>query len=110
MTDYLVLNRNFCSQFGFQLKEFLSFVQQFWLLGQEWQVHEDEPQLFVAPREHIGLCAPPPATEGRRLGESISDEAAEKACAHLTGDLFDNCVFDVQALADLEAAEMHGAF
>ena len=48
---------------------------------------------------------PDPKTEGRRrLGQSISEEVARKACAHW-GDAVDQCVFDVMATGDLEYAQ-----
>ena len=46
----------------------------------------------------------PKATGQRRLGEIIVREAAEEACGHLSEAAFDNCVFDVMAIGDLDIA------
>lgn len=53
----------------------------------------------------------PKDISSRRLGESIAESAAEKACAHW-GDQKDQCVFDVLAMNDIEVAShpMAGAF
>jgi len=82
------------------------------VLGQDWQILESEPQLFLAPSDKpFGTCAPPTATARRRLGEAVSMEAAEKACARYEDkQKRDMCVFDVVAMGDLEVAEVHGAY
>lgn len=78
--------------------------------GEEWQVLGSEPQLFqatgVGPAEGCAV----PVAKGRRLGTSVSLEAAELACAQWEGDQKDRCIFDVIAMGDLEVAEAHGAF
>jgi len=78
----------------------------------EWQVLQDEPKLFMINRypQHPMECVmpDPKKMKGRRLGESIAIEAAEKACDHW-GDQKDQCVYDVIAANDLELAEA-GAF
>lgn len=73
--------------------------------GQEWQVLSDEPMLFRtlrAPQFPQQKCRLP-SSDGtkdarhlRRLGEnSITREAAEKACAHLeAGSSKEACIFD----------------
>ncbi|CAB9519251.1 expressed unknown protein [Seminavis robusta] len=79
--------------------------------GNEWQVLETEPKLFQMERfpQHPVQCTMPSHGKvGRRLGESIAEAAAEKACEHW-GDLKDQCVYDVMAAGDLELAEA-GAF
>lgn len=82
--------------------------------GQEWQVMDADPQLFHSTNIHQeapGVCVPPTTAEGRRLGEGIDREAAEKACAHHKDhQMKDMCIFDVMAMADLEVAQIHGAF
>ena len=81
------------------------------LFGQEWQVSASDGNLFLTPSPYR-QCVPPHSIEqGRRLGESaVSQEAAEKACAHLAGDEFDVCVFDVITMDDLEMADIHGGY
>jgi hypothetical protein len=78
--------------------------------GQEWQVRDTEPNLFRvlrAPQYPTQCNLPSPAAEQRRrLGETRAEkEAANKACARFTGVEFENCVFDVLAMGDLELAE-----
>lgn len=83
--------------------------------GQEWQVRSSDPQLFQAvraPQHPQQTCIVPEPTQiSRRLGGSIAQEAAEKACAHLDdAEMQDMCVFDVLVMGDLEVAEVHGAY
>ena len=85
--------------------------------GQEWQVREDDPQMFhsyegavVAPNK----CVLPPSWEDpakvqlrtRRLAESgMTSEDAEAACDHLVdAEEKKACVFDVLATQDLAMA------
>jgi len=76
--------------------------------GQEWQVLPSGPMLFQTPPTEGECVLPTPATDSsRRLGESISEEAAEIACAKSTA--FEQCIYDVIATGDLEAATA-GAF
>lgn len=74
--------------------------------GMEWQVQNSEPQLFHTPSNVLGSCEIPSKSElRRRLGESeISQEDAEVACARVSGDDFDMCVFDVMATNEKESA------
>lgn len=84
------------------------------LFGQEWQVRANATQLFLSTNQNqniAGVCIPPVASKGRRLGERIAMEAAEKACAHHKEEqIKDMCIFDVIAMGDLEVADIHGAF
>lgn len=82
--------------------------------GKGWQVLESEPLLFIVPTDKsFGTCAAPSATDTsrRRLGEGVSMEDAERACAHHEdSQKRDMCVFDVVAMGDLEIAGVHGAY
>ena len=73
--------------------------------GQEWQVQQHEPQLFgtEAPKGKCILPTPKSDTS-RRLGETISVEAAEIACAHVK-EGHAQCIYDVIATGDLGAAQ-----
>lgn len=79
--------------------------------GQEWQVRDAEPNLFRAIRDpqYPTKCNLPSAAvqEHRRLAESsVDEEDAKKACAkYSSGKEFDNCVYDIMAMGDLEYAE-----
>lgn len=79
--------------------------------GQEWQVNGDDPKLFRTARQpqYPTQCRLPEEGKavGRRLGESLAKDAAETACAHMSGSKFDNCVFDVMAVGDLELAKTY---
>jgi hypothetical protein len=74
--------------------------------GFEWQVNDQDPQLFRAPGDVVypQKCAMPTlAANGRRLGESkVSKEEAEKACANKSGKDKENCIYDVLALGDAD--------
>ncbi|CAB9520608.1 expressed unknown protein [Seminavis robusta] len=81
-------------------------------MGLEWQVHEDEAMLFQTARypQFPQKCILPEITqekEARRLGEGVTEQEAEIACAHLQQDAraFANCVYDVTATNDLELAQ-----
>ena len=82
-------------------------------LGQDWQVLPKEGNFFrnVRAPQYPDKCSlPAPKKEiGRRLGESLAKEAAEKACAHLTGAAHSFCVHDVMVSGDLDMADS-GAF
>ncbi|CAB9505562.1 expressed unknown protein [Seminavis robusta] len=79
-------------------------------MGQEWQVHDDEPMLFRTAREpqYPNKCRLPDLgkKESRRLGEGIGEAEAKVACAHLQPDAqaFASCVYDVTATNDLDYA------
>jgi len=85
--------------------------------GQEWQVRPgQDPDLFMhkSPIQYPAskcVIRNPVLDERRRLGESISVEAATKACSdHFsTKGAVQACVYDVIATGDLEAA-MAGAY
>ena len=78
--------------------------------GQEWQVHNDELQLF---REQKGPQYPeacempvPKALSERRLAESmVSFDDASKACADWDMESKEACIYDVMATGDLEMAQ-----
>ena len=83
------------------------------LFGQEWQVQEGEGELFESPSLYKEKCvAPSTIKQSRRLGEAtVSEEAATVACAHIESEQKrDMCVFDVMAMADLQVADVHGAY
>ena len=77
--------------------------------SQEWQVTNEEPKLFrtnMHPQYPHKCLMPSPKTAGqRRLGETIAKNTAEEACSHLSGKAFDNCVYDVMKIGDVEIAE-----
>jgi len=77
--------------------------------GQEWQIRKKEPMLFhkaegpQSPRK----CRLPKKTDTarRRLGEAtITLDDAERACARVSENERDSCVFDVLATNDKEFA------
>jgi len=77
--------------------------------GFEWQVRDDEPNLFASRGSgphYPEQCRMPDMTSEsrRRLRASVSKENAEKACAGVTNG-FDQCVYDVIATGDLEVAQ-----
>ncbi|CAB9498063.1 expressed unknown protein [Seminavis robusta] len=83
--------------------------------GQEWQVRQDDPQLFgtVLSPQYPEQCIMPslPSSTGRRLGESsVSEDEAKLACGSLQGQSYANCVFDVVHSGDLEIAEFYEQF
>jgi hypothetical protein len=79
--------------------------------GQEWQVRDTEPMLFRsarAPQFPTETCRLPKVSmedTRRRLGEGMAREQAERACAHFSGVQFENCVFDVMAVGDIDLAQ-----
>ena len=81
-------------------------------MGLEWQVVPgDGPMLFHDAGvgvHHPKKCVMPTdtkETKKRRLGESmITQEDAEEACARVSEEEFDTCVFDVLATNDKEMA------
>lgn len=79
--------------------------------GQEWQVRDTEPMLFRsarAPQFPTETCRLPKVSTAdtrRRLGEGMAREKAERACAHFSGAQFENCVFDVMAIGDIDLAQ-----
>jgi hypothetical protein len=83
--------------------------------GQEWQVRDTDSQLFrVArapqyPTEQCRLPKVDAAEKQRRLGEGLAREKAQIACGRFSGAEFDNCVFDVMAVGDVDIAQV-GAF
>jgi hypothetical protein len=81
--------------------------------GQGWQVQDVDPQLFHALEgpQYPERCAMPqldgPSVSRKLSGSTITLAAAKKACAHVSKDEFDNCVSDVVAMEDLDAAEVY---
>ena len=73
----------------------------------EWQVRDTEPVLFQSIRapQFPATCLPPKKMLGKRLGDTHMRAKAEKVCAaHKSGDI-DNCIFDVMATRNMNAAE-----
>lgn len=70
-----------------------------------------EPMLFVNQDRHPQYpekCVLPDAAakdQRRRLGGSISQEAAEMACSRWSSEAKSRCIYDVMATGDLELAE-----
>jgi hypothetical protein len=78
--------------------------------GQEWQVRDTESVLFqtLALPQYPAQCIPPPATRRRRrLGEGVTLQDAEAACAYVAPEDFDFCVFDVMATNDKDMAGVY---
>ena len=81
--------------------------------GQEWQVRTDEPKLFhnLDGVQHPQKCLIPSKMNlrqgRRRLGEVLSMEQAEVACAHASQEDFKNCVFDVRATNEKTTAGLY---
>lgn len=86
------------------------------LFGQEWQVDKTENgDLFQSPSPYTNQCLPPNLVEQdrRRLGQqTISEDAAAAVCEKYASDETKKqmCVFDVIAMDDLEAADVHGVY
>ena len=85
--------------------------------GMEWQVLNTEPMLFhdVQGVQHPEKCTMPNTAkflnmqeEARRmLGEVISRQDAEAACAVANRDEFSDCVYDVMATNDADMASSY---
>jgi hypothetical protein len=82
--------------------------------GQEWQVQDTEPMLFVAADrapQYPAKCVLPStsaAEKQRRLGLTVAQIAAEEACGHWEPHVRDLCIYDVMASGDLELAAAGG--
>jgi len=91
----------------------LSVVEDDNAFGQDWMVRPgQDPELFHFSPTNTHQCLMPSAAKDarRRLGESISVEAATKACEKLgVRGAVDACVYDVIATGDLSVAQA-GAF
>jgi hypothetical protein len=76
--------------------------------GQEWQVLPDEDMIFHSaegPQAPEKCYMPVASSIRRRLGEStISEQEAKFACARVSQEDFDMCVFDVMATGDKDVA------
>lgn len=82
--------------------------------GMEWQINPSVDGNLFQGRPSVEFpskCSmPDPSATARRLAESgVEKDAAAEACKNLTGFEFDNCVYDVMAMGDLEMAGA-GAF
>jgi hypothetical protein len=86
------------------------FHQNYNAFGQEWQVLASEPYLFQTLEQAQAYCTLPDENESdklfkrRRLGESISETDAKKACTHVGAEDMDFCVFDVMSTSDIDIA------
>jgi len=71
------------------------------LYGHEWQVLDTEPMLFHETKypQYPEQCIMPKLT-ARRIIDEETHRMAETVCSHLSGSLFDMCVFDVEATGD----------
>jgi len=76
-------------------------IENFNLYGQEWQVSDSDPLLFLEQRnpKYPDSCILPKQTS-RRLVDPVIERMAMDACSHLNGTLSKMCVFDVQATGD----------
>jgi hypothetical protein len=76
--------------------------------AKQWQVIPTDPQIFHSMEgpQYPAQCTMPTAEQtSRRLRSSISQIDAEKACRHVDRSEFKNCVFDVMATDDVQAAD-----
>jgi hypothetical protein len=81
--------------------------------GQEWQVTDKDPQLFhvLEGPQYPEVCKMPDpemlvsTSTARRLAQTLSREDAEKACAKADRRERKDCVFDVMATDDVDAAQ-----
>lgn len=73
----------------------------------EWQVRDDEPNLFAETRipQFPTKCFPAASRPKGKLGESLLRKEAEEACAHWRHEDQEDCVFDVMATRDTFVAE-----
>lgn len=77
--------------------------------GQEWQVRDTDPQLFMTlgtPAYPSKCIMPDPVqAKKRRLSGTISHEVAEDACSHIIErEVRDMCIFDVISTEDVSVA------
>lgn len=75
----------------------------------EWQVRDTEPMLFADARfpQFPTICTPPKKKLGKRLGDTVLQKEAEKACT-AWGDEKEECIFDVMATRSIHSAEPIG--
>jgi len=89
-------------------RDHITVIQDFDEFGKEWQVGADEVSLFhnvEGPQAPEECKMPIASTNRRRLGETkVSMEDAEVACARLSGNDRDMCIFDVLAIDDTDVA------
>lgn len=71
------------------------------LYGQEWQVSDSDPVLFLEQRnpQYPDRCILPKQIS-RRFFDPSMERLAMEACSHLHGTVLEMCVFDVQATGD----------
>jgi hypothetical protein len=75
--------------------------------GQEWMVQPHEPLLFQKMGEKLEQCLMPSVQSDkrrRRLGATMSVEAATKACAHVNAEDLEFCIYDVMSTNDVDMA------
>jgi hypothetical protein len=75
--------------------------------GQEWMLMPSETSYFQKMKLPQQMCAmpPPQSDKRRRLGESeITEALAAKACADVSPEDFDFCVYDILATSDMGMA------
>lgn len=94
--------------YGFLARDGVTLIKNPNAFADEWQCRDSDPKLFQvldhAP-QYPEKCVLPTASEtGRRLGETISEEAAAKACENWPEDQKDNCIYDVMAIGSLDLA------
>ena len=79
------------------------------VFAQEWQVTDAEPKLFMtdrAPQYPAKCILPTPETSSqRRLGGQEWYDNAKEACSGLVGYKHNDCVQDVMAVRDVDAAK-----
>jgi von Willebrand factor type D domain len=73
--------------------------------GREWMVLPHEPILFQSLTTTSECLMPPPLTEKRRrLGASITEEMAAKACDHVEAEDREFCIYDVMSTNNVDIA------
>lgn len=81
--------------------------------GQEWQVLDTDPQLFQVIRapQYPQKCTMPSVvaeeSRRRRLEAGLTDEEAQLACAGLSEDAYNDCMYDVIMSGDVRLAEAY---
>ena len=76
--------------------------------GQEWQVTDQDPQLFrdVQAPQYPERCIVADSSAKRNLRHGITEKQAIEACSAMGGDVED-CVFDIMATGDLTIVGAH---
>lgn len=93
------------SRDGVVMDDFISYAF-------EWQVNPEDPSIFRdlrPPQLPWEACRLPTAARPSRLLRSTANnnlwQAAEAACAHLTGKAIDLCIEDVVTIGDVGLAQ-----